>query len=210
MDVTKPGKLQLDLLWMILKRHCWGTKSPQSYRFQWKLWIRMYQARWTRLMRGIEVNVWKRWTSRKEKKNCEQCESVISTYQKRAPWLTASPSKQSLHTQKHTLTQSPFTSSVLRGLLLKIAHSIFSHTQSNSHKHRRACSFSHKHFQKLDTQRNSLALTLCVLLFLTSFPLFPSTLWEPLLRETKSVISLVVLMHQTFLISGIEKRAAQR
>lgn len=43
------------------------------------------------------------------------------------------------------------------------------------------------------------------------FPLPPSsTLWKPLLRETKSVISLVVLMHQTFLISGIEKRAAQR
>lgn len=43
------------------------------------------------------------------------------------------------------------------------------------------------------------------------FPLPPSsTLWKPLLRETKSVISLVLLMHQTFLISGIEKRAAQR
>ena len=45
--------------------------------------------------------------------------------------------------------------------------------------------------------------------FFFPLPPAPSTLWKPLLRETKSVISLVVLMHQTFLISGIEKRAAQ-
>lgn len=92
--------------------------------------------------------------------------------------------------------------------VLKV-HTSFSVTLKNkSHKYRRRCTLSHTQFQKLDTHRNSAAVAVCVLLFLTSFPLFPSTLWKPLLREAKSVISLVVLMHQTFLISGIEKSSS--
>lgn len=55
---------------------------------------------------------------------------VVSTSQKSAP-IAGYPGKQPpLHTQRHTLTQSLFTSSFLRGFLLKITHSIFSPTQS--------------------------------------------------------------------------------
>lgn len=153
-----------------------------------------------------------RWTSQDEKQKSVTNVSYLWSLHPRKGllWQAGSPQTVITYTKKHTLTQSPFPSSFLRGLPLKITHSIFSHTQSDLHRYRRACSLSHTHFQKLDTHCNPVPLTLCVLLFLTSFPLFPSTLWKPLLRDTKSVISLVVLMHQTFLISSTEKRAAQR
>ena len=100
----------------------------------------------------------KRWMSRKKNVNSV---SLWSLHPRKGLLGKQLPCANSRCTQKHTLTQSLSTSSFLRGLLLKITHSIFSLTQSNSHRHRRACSFSHTQSQILDTRCNSLASTVC-------------------------------------------------
>ena len=132
---------------------------------------------------------------------------VVSASQKRAVFP-----QQSLRAHKDPQSNNLFsTSSVVRGLLVKITPRMFTCAQGDSRGYRRAPSVTHFQKKSRHSMRSCSFDSVCPIIphFFFPLPPAPSTLWKPLLRETKSVISLVVLMHQTFLISGIEKRAAQ-
>lgn len=179
-------------VWVLML--CWG---PQTSR----VWSEAMGTRYVRL--DVNVNE-KDWMS-PEKQSDNICDLYIAWngfFSNKVP-----PEKR--HKQKDTFTQSPFTSSFLRGFLFQMTYFILSHARSNSHRCRGACAFTHTHFQNNYTLKR--IGPLCEFCYSTLLCHFYQTLFGNLCSgKTKSVISLVVLMHQTFLISGIEKRAAER
>lgn len=119
------------MIWMTLMlRH----QKPQRYR---KLWIRVVSTQMIQMyamMLEKEQGEWLKEMDVKGRTKTMTNVCLWSLHPRKGLLGSQLPQTNSHCTHKNTFTQSLFTSSFLRGLLLKITHSIFSHTQSNSKK----------------------------------------------------------------------------